>query len=329
MHRNDPGVTNVSSEEIRLVDPFRCRMWSLNDRLPEYLTEKACRSEIESFQRDGQLIPALGRPVNDDPSVDIELIYGSRRLFVARHLRIPLKIRVRKITDRDALIAMDIENRQRRDISPYERGLSYRNWLNAGLFQSQDELARALSVSASQVSRFLRLSTLPAVLLSAFGSPLEIAEGWGVKLANAWDDPQNQATLAARARTISKTTPRPPARKIFESLIAPVSKTRNPDKQSDVVVDKSGHLLFRIVRRRTTITLIIPNTPTSLAALGVVRDTVTSLLSEKPADFASAVQSRGLQAGAAARARKAEHRPSDVRPHKATEASRGADSASK
>jgi hypothetical protein len=43
------------------VDPFRCRMWSLHDRMEEYLNEETCRAEIQSFLKNGQLIPVLGR----------------------------------------------------------------------------------------------------------------------------------------------------------------------------------------------------------------------------------------------------------------------------
>src|SRR5579871_4858114 len=131
------------SKKITSADPFRCRMWSLHDRLDEYVTEDACQAEIESFAKHGQLIPALGRPIRSDPDFDVEVICGARRLFVARHLNRPFLVEIRELSDRDALIAIDIENRHRRDVSPYERGLSYARWLRSGQFQSQEELAKA------------------------------------------------------------------------------------------------------------------------------------------------------------------------------------------
>ena len=66
------------------VNAFRCQMWALHDRLEDYVTAASCKAEIESFQKHGQLVPALGRALKGNPDYDIELIYGARRLFVAR-----------------------------------------------------------------------------------------------------------------------------------------------------------------------------------------------------------------------------------------------------
>src|ERR1700680_1284415 len=171
------------------ISPFRCRMWALHDRLEAGITAETCKSEIASFLKHGQLVPALGRPVNGDPDCDIELIYGARRLFVSRHINRSLRVELREMWDREAIIAMDIENRQRADVSPYERAISYAACLRAGHFGSQQELARALKISASQVSRLLSLAKLPAVVVNAFATPFDICEGWGVDLIERMIDP--------------------------------------------------------------------------------------------------------------------------------------------
>src|SRR5689334_1689624 len=116
------------------VNPFRCRVWSLHSRADECLTEESCKTEIESFEKHGQLVPVLGRRIRDNSNYDIELIYGARRLFVACYLNQPLRVDVRTISDRDGIIAMDLENRLRKDISAYERGASYARWLRDGHF---------------------------------------------------------------------------------------------------------------------------------------------------------------------------------------------------
>src|SRR5882672_1260844 len=72
------------------IDPFRCRLWQLHDRLPEEITAESCTAEIQSFTEYGQMIPVLGRPLRGDPHHEIELIYGARRLFVARQINQPL-----------------------------------------------------------------------------------------------------------------------------------------------------------------------------------------------------------------------------------------------
>src|SRR5687768_17678353 len=173
---------------ILAVDPFRVRMWSLHDRSEQHVNEESCKAEIESFWKHGQLVPALGRALRGDPDHDIELVYGARRLFVARHLNKPLLLDVREMSDREAIVAMDIENRQRKDVSPYERGVSYARWLRSGHFASQDQIARALQISGAQISRLLKLAKLPSVVVSAFATPLDILETWGLALAEAWAD---------------------------------------------------------------------------------------------------------------------------------------------
>src|SRR5581483_9588134 len=176
------------TSQIVSVNPLRCRMWDLHARLEHLITEATCRAEISSFSEHGQLIAALGRPVRDDPNYDIELVCGARRLFVARHLNVQLLVEVREMTDRDAIVAMDMENRQRQDVSPYERGLAFACCLRSGCFGSQDELARTLKISQSKVSRLLTLARWPSVVLNAFANPLEIREGWGPEMAAALQD---------------------------------------------------------------------------------------------------------------------------------------------
>ena len=153
-------LPNGHGDDVVVVSPFRCRMWALHDRIEDYLNEQTCREEIESFAKHGQLVPVLGRLLRGDPTHDIELIYGARRLFVARHLNSSLIVKLCEVSDRQALVAMDIENRQRQDISPYERGTSYARWLRTGHFKSQEEICRTLQISPAQVSRLLRIARL-------------------------------------------------------------------------------------------------------------------------------------------------------------------------
>jgi ParB family chromosome partitioning protein len=110
------------------VDPFRCRVWPGHERFEQSINEESCRAEIDSFLRHGQQSPVLGRPLSDREMYDFEIVCGARRLFVARHLNVPINVQVRELTDQEAVIALDIENRQRKDLSPYERGPPRMHW---------------------------------------------------------------------------------------------------------------------------------------------------------------------------------------------------------
>src|SRR5690349_7080052 len=134
---------------IVTIGPFRCRVWQAHVRQEEYLTEASCKAEIESLASNGQLIQILGRPVKDDPACEVEVICGARRLFAARHLNLEVKVELREMCDREAALAIEIENNCRSDVSAYERGRCYANWLRAKYFHSQDDIARAFHLSRS------------------------------------------------------------------------------------------------------------------------------------------------------------------------------------
>ena len=274
------GVRNGRVGTIVSVDPRRCRMWKLHDRIEHHVNEDTCRSEIESFLKHGQLVPTLGRTLGADPDHDIELIYGARRLFIARHIGKPLLVELLEISDKEAIVAMDIENRQRTDISPYERGLGYARWLRSGYFHSQEDMARALRVSCSQVSRLLKLSRLPSVVTNAFATPLDIRESWGLALLEALDDPERRELTLRRARALSYAKVRPSSGEVYRDLLrASVRGAKVKSRPHDEVVkDASGAPLFRIRQQRDSIALVLPAEKVTEAVLEKIRHRLTRLL---------------------------------------------------
>ena len=267
---------------IKSVNPFRCRMWELHDRIEHYVTEDSCRAEIESFSKHGQFVPVLGRPLRSDPDYDVELIYGARRLFVARHINKPLTVELRELSDKEAIVAMDIENRHRADITPYERGLSYAQWLRTGYFGSQDEIARTLKISCSHVSRLLKLSRLPTVIINAFEKPTEICEEWGLRLMEALDDPHRRDATVRKARMIGAGSQRPPSREVYRELLAASAPGRKVRAKSrdQVIKDKKGAPLFRVRHQRCSVALIVPLEKVSAECLESVCRAIALLLQQ-------------------------------------------------
>jgi ParB family transcriptional regulator, chromosome partitioning protein len=267
--------------DVHAVSPFLCRIWDGHERLDDYINEETCRVEIDSVKRYGQLIPVLCRPLKHDKEHSYELVYGARRLFVARHLNQPLLAEIRDLSDREAAIAADIENRQRKELSPYERARSYATWLRAGLFASQDDLAHALHVSASQVSRVLKLASLPALIVSIFNSPTEICENWGRELMNIWDDPERRPALTSGARAIARAAQKPAAPVIYQRLICAAgekSKTRQLEYRDEVIRDNSGKPLFRVRIHQNDIALLLPTLAVSEESLTEIKCTVSGIL---------------------------------------------------
>src|SRR5262249_50910521 len=221
---------------------------------------------------------ALGRPLGGNPMHDVELICGARRLFVARALNVPLLTELRNLSDREACIALEIENRQRQDISPYERGLSYDRWLKRNHFQSQEELANSLGVSASQVSRLLTLARLPAIVVGAFASSADIREAWGLELFEAWRDPQRRPTLARRARSLAKRATTLEASAVYEAMLGGAGSRRSAQThhRDEAVTGRNGAVLFRVSYRRDTVALVLParslSTPTLRQLKSILAD---------------------------------------------------------
>jgi ParB family chromosome partitioning protein len=191
-------------------------------------------------------------------------------------------VELREMTDRAALVAMDIENRHRQDISPYERGLSFSRCLRAGYFESQGDLGAALGISQSQVSRLLKLARLPSVIVNAFRSPLEIREGWGHDLSEVLEDPQRRHATIARARALAASSPRPGPLEVYQQLVSAGIRGRkvNRKRHDEVITDADGAPLFRIRRQAKTIALLLPLDKTSAATLEAIRDAVYTVLKQ-------------------------------------------------
>lgn len=244
---------------IELVDPARCTLWQFHERFSDELTNRSCRDLIASMQRHGQRHPVLGRRVTAAPEAKIELIYGGRRLFAAVQLGVHLLVDVRELDDQAAIVEMDAENRLRADISPYERGMSYRRWLNARLFTSQSELARELSVSEAQVSRLLRYADLPAAVVGAFDAAQSIREEWAVALAKMCQDPDRRPEILRRAREISQRDRRYPPQIVFRRLLSatPLRGRVVLQPHDEIVRSFSGKPIYRVAVRVNTVHFIV------------------------------------------------------------------------
>lgn len=265
---------------IEQVEPADCTLWQFHQRSGEELSEGSCKDLIASMQRHGQRLPALGRRPDTETGVGIELIYGGRRLFAADRLGIKLLVDVRSLDDRAAIIEMELENRLRTDITPYERGMSYRHWLNAGVFASQTELAREIGVSEAQVSKLLRYAELPAAVVGAFDSVRSIREEWAVALAKLCGDPHRRPGLVRRARYFARSGQPLAPEMVFRRLVSDDSlRGRVTEEKGDEVIrSASGRPIYRIAVRASTIHFILPRTVLSEDILGQLKCQLTSLL---------------------------------------------------
>lgn len=267
---------------ILFVDPNRCRLWEMNGRMEDYVDDESCEQEILSISAHGQLIPAIGRQLIDDPIHDVEIICGARRLYIAKRLSTTLRVELRNLTDKEAIVLIDAENRHRRDWSAYERGRSFLRWMAAGFFDTQDQLARSLTISSSQVSRMLKIAKLPCVVVDAFPAPAEITETWGLELARLCDDPAARPQIIAKARSLVAKSFRLEAHDTFEALKMqsqpkPLNSVgRRP--RIETILSDTGAPLFRIKHLDKKVTVQIRRKDLSPAALFQIKESISLIL---------------------------------------------------
>ena len=164
----------------RLVDPAVVRPWARHNRTYADLTPARVADLIEGLRAQGrQEFPAIVRrlPRVSDEGHEYEFVCGARRHYAVSYLRehghpdFRYLIEVRQLTDEEAFRLSDVENRDREDLSDYERARDYLGALDLYYGGQQKRMAERLEMSRSYLSNFLDLGRLPSRVVAAFGSP--------------------------------------------------------------------------------------------------------------------------------------------------------------
>lgn len=118
-------------------------------------------SLAESIKSHKQLQPILVRVVDGR----YQLISGERRLRATIHAGLEtIRAEVREADDRLVAELAIIENLQRKDLSPIEKALSFKRYIEEHQCK-QDDLARRLSIDRSTIANLMRLLELPQSVL--------------------------------------------------------------------------------------------------------------------------------------------------------------------
>lgn len=230
----------VISYEIKLIDTEKCKPWYMANRLNEYLTAESCADLIESIQTVGQQIPVVVRKSKDWNGYD--LICGARRLFSCKTLGIKVKAAVVELTDKEALVAMDAENRPRADISPYERACDYKRWVENGIYKNYAEIIKSVGLKKSWFSQLIALADIPSPIVKAFVHPSNLKQKWGYELNKLCKQSHDlELKLTEKAISLFGKELRPD--QIFRELKSVLLK----DKPTDQVwiKNKSGNPLYK------------------------------------------------------------------------------------
>jgi ParB family chromosome partitioning protein len=212
--RTEPRFENT---DLVRLDPKECRIWAFHNRRYDLLDENNCADLIEGFQESGrQELAGIVRRVNDDSGFEYEVIAGARRHWTCAQLGWKYLAEIRDLTDEEAFILSDIENRSRKDISDYERAIDYRRALTDILSEkgqregrskaamTQAEFAKRLGKSEAWLSQFLYLASLPVEIVAAFPQLTDIGLSHGRELKPLLDKPSSREKLIKEAQALAQ-----------------------------------------------------------------------------------------------------------------------------
>jgi ParB family chromosome partitioning protein len=244
------------------LDPKRIRSTEFANRLDAGLSDADPEFRLlkEAIRSQGQLDPIRVRPAPTGSGFDYEIIYGHRRhaaclaldVETAGGFRILALLDAASVDRKRLALQMHAENDVREDLSPYEYGRMYRTWLEAGLFETQGELAAAVGRDDSPVSMYLQIAELPSEVLAAFVDPREISLRWAPQLMRALKDDREHVLSTARA--VAALSPRPAAAETLRALTAGRRDRRDSASREEAVKIK-GRIAFRVARRDGRVTL--------------------------------------------------------------------------
>lgn len=221
---------------LHWVDPATCRMWERHNRDYGLLTEENCRDLIDGIRAQGrQEFPAIVRRLKDEAH-DYEVICGARRHFAVSWLRannytqFRYLVEVRDLTDEEAFRLSDIENRERDDISDYERARDYQQAIELYYGGKQKTMAARLEVSEAWLSRYLALARLPRDIVAAFASPRDLRELHARTLKPLLSDPDRSGAVLAEAAALAQAQEQAPI--AAPQVVARLKKAGVPDPAS-------------------------------------------------------------------------------------------------
>ena len=194
---------------LHWVNPEECRMWARHNRQYDLLNAENCRDLIDGIRAQGrQEFPAIVRRTGE-ADTPYEVICGARRHFAVSWLRannypqFKYLIEARDLSDEEAFRLADIENRDREDISDFERARDYAEAVELYYGGKQKAMAARLEVTQVWLSRYLELARLPEEVVAAFPSIRDIRELHARTLKPLLKDARSRAKLLAEARGLA------------------------------------------------------------------------------------------------------------------------------
>jgi ParB family chromosome partitioning protein len=210
------------------LDPKKIRATAFRNRLDRSLLADDPRfKELkDSIEAHGQETPIRVRQLKNAPPFEFEIVSGHRRHAAclaidaesAAGYPILAIIDAAAIESRDLVLKMYRENEERYDLSAFEKGQMFARWLEAGIYDSQVELGKAVGLGESATAKYLAVAALPSQVLAAFGDERVIPMSWGPTLSQALKS--NEAAVLKAAERLAQRKPLAAPDIVFRTLVA-------------------------------------------------------------------------------------------------------------
>jgi len=209
------------AKATRLLDASAIKRSDYANRHPSSFNSPAFENlKREIKEAGGNIQPIKVRAIaspGDGP--EYEIVFGHRRHEACLQLGLPVLVFVDNLDDRALFEEMERENRERADLSAWEQGVMYARALDRGLYPSLRQMATAIGVDPTNLSKALVLGRLPESVLQAFASPLDLQFRWATAFKAALEN--DLSGLEARAAKLRASRGAMNPKDVFAALISP------------------------------------------------------------------------------------------------------------
>lgn len=194
----ETSLRMLDGETIVTLDPNDLDGSFVEDRIGE--DDQGYEELRQAIRQSGQTTPILVRPHPENHNRYM-IVFGHRRVKVARDLGIKIRAVVKPLADIEHVIAQGQENTARADLSFIEKALFARRLLQSGM--SKDVIKTALTIDDTLLSRMLSVAEIiPDDVLNALGAAKNVGRDRWEELKKIVLNP----TMAALASEIVSTT---------------------------------------------------------------------------------------------------------------------------
>ncbi|WP_107677855.1 plasmid partitioning protein RepB [Agrobacterium sp. LAD9] len=160
----------MEGEVIVDLDPQSVDVSFVSDRLSDDGEE--FQELLHAIRMSGQTTPILVRPSSTDAKRYM-VVFGHRRLRVARELGVPVKAIVKQLDDTTSAIVQGQENAARSNLSFIERAYFAQNLIDSGM--TKETVRSSLAIDEAMLSKMLSvIESVPAPVIQALGASKKI-----------------------------------------------------------------------------------------------------------------------------------------------------------